>query len=380
MTHTLPLVCKTFYKLCRTTDQYWLDAIVRQMRVHSDIWRHGILQILEEFDPSNSDSGQMKGGRGGKFDRADSRNGGESTNESSTSSNSQRCSSDREAAQMACKMLAESSQQRDADTAAGLQHMFTVTHLACPGMRLYQHIISHHLKFSGSIFYMPQHVMLRREIPLHFFEHRYRTLIAEVMRGSPPEQIRGVTIPVDQVPTVPTNHGNPYPRRGPQFIFGTTSPLEPGSPACIVQVRQCHIRSDGSADVLLVPIAHGWFQHVAVRPNTGNLCHGTLIKMDPYSTQQTDHRVQVSEMRQHEHEYGLRHVRGGEGHINQIEDLLNALVAGGDMRDVRRTDLLQQLAAHGVMIPQQVVSAAAAHANEEVDDDDEEDDDDDDGY
>ncbi len=66
----------------------------------------------------------------------------------------------------------------------------------------------------------------------------------------------------------------------PQFIYAYNSALACGSPACIVQVRQCRIYNDRRADVLLVPVAHVWLERIRLRPSTGNLYEATVIRMN----------------------------------------------------------------------------------------------------
>ena len=73
---------------------------------------------------------------------------------------------------------------------------------------------------------------------LHFYEHRYRLLIADVMRGYPEEAKHGGHIQ------------NP-----PCFVHANRGPLAPTTPATLVQVVRCEIFPDGRADVLLMPTA-----------------------------------------------------------------------------------------------------------------------------
>jgi len=301
LVHVLPFVCKFFQRLCSASDSLWFDAIVRLMRAEPDIWRSGVLQVLEEFGENNR------------------------------AVNSNIYSSDEEAVRVAARTLDQHSHLQNWNNS---------------GMRLFRYLVRNHLKISASIFYMPGHVRLNREVGLHFFEPRYRFMIAEVMKPFEPQYWRGVPIPIDALPLAEYPHA---PLRPPQFIYGTHPPLDAGSPAVLVQVRQCHISRDGSADVLLIPIAHGWFQNVSVRPNTRGLCFGTLIKMPKLSSIAMDHQVQALERQQY-------HPRL-ESNVQRIEDLLQALVAGfdnstGGVGDLGRQQLIQQLAEHGYTIQQ----------------------------
>ena len=73
---------------------------------------------------------------------------------------------------------------------------------------------------------------------LHFFEPRYRLLIAEVMKGYPESAKSGGRIQ------------NP-----PIFVHANRGPLAPTTPATLVEVVRCEIFPDGRADVVLMPKA-----------------------------------------------------------------------------------------------------------------------------
>ena len=120
---------------------------------------------------------------------------------------------------------------------------------------------------------------------MHFFEPRYRLLIAEVMAREPPHHRAGV-------PIVPSSR-----RNFPRFIYANHTPLAPRSPACIVQVRQCRIYENSTADVLLVPIAHVWLERISVRPNTGGLYEATVIRMGGGASRAVENNVR----REHVH-------------------------------------------------------------------------------
>jgi hypothetical protein len=110
-------------------------------------------------------------------------------------------------------------------------------------------------------------VRLGHTFGLHFFEPRYRLLIAEVMRGWPELARHGATI-------VARADG-----RFPTFVYAHVAPLAPGTPACLVQVRQCVIHRDGSADVLLVPVSYVWLERIWERPHSGRLFEAQCLKM-----------------------------------------------------------------------------------------------------
>jgi hypothetical protein len=65
----------------------------------------------------------------------------------------------------------------------------------------------------------------------------------------------------------------------PTFIHAHQSPLRRNTPATIVQIRQCMVSRDGSADVFLQPIAYIWIEDVWERPGTGGLYEARGIRM-----------------------------------------------------------------------------------------------------
>ena len=83
-------------------------------------------------------------------------------------------------------------------------------------------------------------VCLGEPYSVHFYEPRYRLLIAEVMRDYSDEAKHGGHI------------GNHNP---PCFVHANRGPLAPTTPATLVQVVRCEMFPDGRADVVLLPKA-----------------------------------------------------------------------------------------------------------------------------
>jgi len=88
------------------------------------------------------------------------------------------------------------------------------------------------------MFFMRSRVSLSRQFSLHFFEQRYRNLIARVMEGAP----------------------NPYDCKTAgeaenfrKFIYCPASRTDPGTAAFLVSVSKCEIAVDGRANVTLFP-------------------------------------------------------------------------------------------------------------------------------
>jgi hypothetical protein len=72
--------------------------------------------------------------------------------------------------------------------------------------------------------------------------------------------------------------------RMPTFIHAHQSPLRHNAPATIVQVQNCIISADGSADVLLKPLAYIWIEKVVERPFSGGLYEAVGIRMGAEAT------------------------------------------------------------------------------------------------
>jgi hypothetical protein len=127
---------------------------------------------------------------------------------------------------------------------------------------LYRTIVNQSLRWTGPIFYMPGAVGLGQPYGLHFFEPRYRRLIAEVMQDQPAGARNNGPI---EIPAY--------------FVHANHGPLEPIVPAVMVQVLKCRIYPDGRADVLLLPVRYVWIERVWTRPNSGNLFEAQCLKM-----------------------------------------------------------------------------------------------------
>lgn len=145
---------------------------------------------------------------------------------------------------------------------------------------MHRRVVDTYIRVTYPVFYMTGAVRLGRDIGLHFFEPRYRLLIAEVMQDWPVSARQGGTI---ATLTQGRNRG-----RLPTFVYAHMAPLAPTTPACLVQVRQCVIHPDGSADVLLTPVSYVWIERVWERPNSGRLCEATCLRMGRDEAQQME--------------------------------------------------------------------------------------------
>ena len=168
---------------------------------------------------------------------------------------------------------------------------------------LYRSIVLHHLRYQGPVFIMgSSSVRLGSPYGLHFFEPRYRVLISEVMARHPVSARRGETISpmvpgifplppvVDDdikssiVDLVKRNVELMTEYHQPTFIHAYRDFLRPNSLAAIVQVQVCSINPNGSADVLLTPIAYVWIDRIWERPGTGGLYEASGIRMGANSS------------------------------------------------------------------------------------------------
>ena len=183
------------------------------------------------------------------------------------------------------------------------------THTSRMYQVLYRSIVLRHLRYQGPVFIMgSSSVRLGSPYGLHFFEPRYRVLISEIMARHPVSARRGETIapmvpgifpppPVADddikssiVDLVKRNVPLMTEYHQPTFIHAYRDFLRPNSLAAIVQVQVCSINPNGSADVLLTPIAYVWIDRIWERPGTGGLCEASGIRMGADSSQRYEYQ------------------------------------------------------------------------------------------
>ena len=132
---------------------------------------------------------------------------------------------------------------------------------------IYRRVVDTHVRCTAPVFFMTGHVRLGHTIQLHFFEPRYRLLIALTMDGWPESARRGAPICANRQGEWPT------------FLYAFKSELRPGAPACLVQVKQCLVYPDGTADVSLLVHAYVRLEQVWERPHSGRLFEATGFRM-----------------------------------------------------------------------------------------------------
>lgn len=226
LTHIFPVVSKHFYAICESSaDYFYKSALERLVDKEPALWLRGLRKLLGPNQPSPH---------------------------------------------MATSLLVE--------------HAFRSLDFQITYRDLFRKVMET-LRYVGHLFHMPDTVFLGQPIGLHFFEPRYRLLIAEVMSNYPESARQGQ--PIHEVLAASNGDITDY----PTFVYGHTSPLTRGSPGVLVHVVQCLIHPDGTADVHLLPVQYAWIEHVWERPNSGRMLMVRCLKMNKEAAQQVDGRT-----------------------------------------------------------------------------------------
>jgi hypothetical protein len=153
LTHVLPFVSKQFHGWSNAND-YWKEALVRQVVNEPSLWKDGLLQMQQEFENNNNNNMETP----------------------------------------------------DHLVEHVFQHSDFTSYKS-----LYQHLVAHYLRFTGPVFIMGGYLPLDEPYALHLFEPRYRILLADVMRDQPESAKSGgaivgtpYLIHANRTPLVPT--------------------------------------------------------------------------------------------------------------------------------------------------------------------------------
>uniref|UniRef100_A0A7S1FX55 Uncharacterized protein n=1 Tax=Corethron hystrix TaxID=216773 RepID=A0A7S1FX55_9STRA len=276
LTQVLPFVSREFRSFCLQSNILWKNSLHRALNADPDLWEEGLLQIINTYGVSNdkilsppSDNGD------GVVDlsRHEKNIAAVVDNETEASLSPKITDDDDPYAADLIRRACAAIKRKYANNNNGLpaSHYDETNVLPLVGLT-FQHVVMHHIHFSGQVFYMPGRVNLGEQFGLFFFEPRYRLLIREVMAGQPEQNLRGHPLDVDSR------------RNFPEFIYVNQAPLRRGTMGVVVQVRRCRINYDGTADVMLNPSRHVWVERVWERPGTGGLCHATVIRMGNAAT------------------------------------------------------------------------------------------------
>jgi len=214
MTNVLPIVNKKFHAFCQA-DYFWQAALKRLCATEPFLWEEGLLRLLPPGSKAKTNA----------------------------------------------EILVD-------DAYKMLQNLNYKS--------LYRRVFQTHIRFTGPVFFMTGAIRLGQGFGLHFFEHRYRLLIAEVMRGWPESARRGEVITASSKGFLPT------------FIYAHMAPLVPTTPACLVQVRQCMIHPDGTADVMLLPVAYVRLERIWEQPDSGHLYEASSLRMGREQSRQME--------------------------------------------------------------------------------------------
>lgn len=207
LTHSLPFVSKQFRRLVKR-DCFWKDALIRQVSAEP-LWNRGLMGLYPG-------PGQIP----------------------------------------------------EVGNASELVEVMQ-TSLGAACKELYRRVLNEKIRFVGPIFYMGQSITLGEPYGLHFFEPRYRRLIAEVMSPFPASAKQGGPIECADGQSPPV------------FIHANVHPLTRSSPAVLVQVIRCGIHPrDGRADVFLLPIAYVSMERIWEEERANDhLYHGMCMRV-----------------------------------------------------------------------------------------------------
>eukprot|EP00573_Skeletonema_grethae_P005014 CAMPEP_0201692012 /NCGR_PEP_ID=MMETSP0578-20130828/5024_1 /ASSEMBLY_ACC=CAM_ASM_000663 /TAXON_ID=267565 /ORGANISM="Skeletonema grethea, Strain CCMP 1804" /LENGTH=393 /DNA_ID=CAMNT_0048177325 /DNA_START=155 /DNA_END=1332 /DNA_ORIENTATION=+ len=306
LTHTLPLVSKQFHRLTKQHDIFWENALLRLVK-KEHLWEDGMKRFVFDSKCDKIRSDILK--RNHNRNRRDKRTrnhqlqqqqtraeAGATTQTSATSNienlkseNSDNTAKEEALLKQACDAIEAYPPHNHTASSSGIHQC------------IYKSIVNHHLRYQGPVFYMPSAIRLGSPYGLHFFEPRYRLLMSEVMAPYPVSARRGERISPMVPSLIPNNslrhNGDDDDIKAdllnvleqnqsllgkyqlPTFIHAHQSPLRKNTPATIVQVRQCMVSRDGSADVYLEPIAYIWIDQVWERTGTGGLYEAQGIRM-----------------------------------------------------------------------------------------------------
>ena len=329
LTHTLPIVSKRVRSLVSEGDEMWRAGLERMMK--ESTWRDAAKKIYAEENAEQLGQGQQQGVGVASRERNRTTYIGTNDNgrrifvgvqevdtdeENGTSNDEMELDEDSGEEDIGGATVA--SNDGDSESAKSIIDK-TCKALAddgipCTCKQLFRRIVQR-LRFRSPIFYMPGPVNLNESFGLHFFEPRYRLLISEVMAPYP----------------VTWRRGDPIELRGsghsvyPKFIYANYSPLERGTPAVIVEVRQCLINPNGTADVFLCPTSYIWIEDIRERPNSGALYDARAIQMSTRHTAALERQNAEEEARRMAREMAMF----SAGNADQILHALLQQLNGG---------------------------------------------------
>lgn len=327
LTHTLPLVSKRIRSLVSEGDEMWKAGLERMITKEST-WRDAAKTIYAE---TLSQQGQQQGvaargnGEGNRttYGQIGTNNNGQrifvgvqevDTDEDNDNDNDE------------MELDEDSDEEDNGDATAandgGSDSAKSIIDKTCKALgndgapctckELFGRMVQR-LRFCSPIFYMPGPVTIGESFGLHFFEPRYRLLISEVMAPYPVAFRRG-----DPIRLRGSGHSS-YPK----FIYANYSPLDRGAPAVIVEVRQCLINPNGTADVFLCPTSYIWIEDIRERPNSGALYDSRAIRMTETSTAALERQNAEEEARRMAREVAMFSAGNADSILHALLQQLN---------------------------------------------------------
>lgn len=282
LTQALPLVCRRFREYCDGSDSLWMPSLERMVTLNPNLWEDGIRSIvssvrsiplamstLAEVYPCDS---HTKGG-------GNLRQSQGTWSEFNSLGKEGRCIRSmtqdeiRQLLDVICKISTQEAFRNRAATNNGSHGDRVVDKheaehgqnnrkrpASCPAKVAYRSLVTKHMVVTMPVFYMPSRMRLNQAIGVHFFEPRYRRLIAEVTAGRTGDEQSGGQL------TAPL----------PRFVYACTAdPLVAAgrtAEAFVVEVHRCRIYVNGRADVLLCPVKSVRLVKVEERAGSDGLC------------------------------------------------------------------------------------------------------------
>lgn len=280
MTHILPFVSKKFYQLIKErSNTFWKEALVRNLKSDPSLWKQGVLDLRNEvkyyFKKQENNNQQIINNNNNKTDTTSpstehsTLTQNELTNNNEDDENENDNEDWNKLADEACQLISSISSE-------------TVRQNNSNALLAYRYITNNYIRFSAPVFHMPHDMRLGHAFGLHFFEPRYRILIAHVMKHFSVEAKSGGTIdPHNNL----MNNG-----KMPQFIYEHHPKLMRSAPAYIVEVKSCVIYQNGRADVILVPVAKVAIETIHEIPNTGQLFYARVLRLSKSAVRRSEAR------------------------------------------------------------------------------------------
>mmetsp|Transcript_7101 Transcript_7101/g.10177 ORF Transcript_7101/g.10177 Transcript_7101/m.10177 type:complete len:353 (+) Transcript_7101:61-1119(+) len=260
LTHVLPLISRQFHSIfCNSiqSDFLWRNALERLARNEPALWKEALSELVCSTSFASSDD--------------------------------QTRDFDREKQESHEGLLVQSALHSYFGVSGNNQeHPIPSTH---PHKQLFKHILFSRMRYTYPAFYSVGTSSLGRAFKIHFYEPRYRIMISEVMEPFFSHAFKnGQPMKPELLEKKDNNNTNEYQRnRTPKFIYANNNSLERNTPACIVEITQCTMHPNGTADVIIKPVEHVRLEKVWTRPNSPGLIEAQVIRMNSVESQHVEY-------------------------------------------------------------------------------------------